>query len=303
MANANPVPNGPLVLPGPYANAPAANAPTANAPGANVPAANAPAGNAPTGHLGPHGYPLRFGVWEVYALRSSGQKIYSDDDTNLRHPVRFIEDNKAFHRRTLRASGHIKDNNKPLISIVNNLRTTPSTPPGQTGRNYQINLQAQNFNPPLGAYNRPYRMDHIRCRPNTFEFEFLYQNPQYGEPPLEFFQWRSAPLAVETRGLLSEIKGGRPAAAFHTGLPRPNILNPTPPSDSESKRRRGYVLVWANGPNRVLVLPNTQPPLGYTQAGEEIVASWAQPLDKDKSSRDRAEELLSNKKPLFYFQF
>ncbi|KAK3306142.1 uncharacterized protein B0T15DRAFT_534480 [Chaetomium strumarium] len=177
------------------------------------------------GAIGPYGYPLRFAVRELRALFASGLKIFADND--LAQPLRYIGEYEGGRRRILHTSAHKSDNSSPLVSIRENW-PAGSPPPLRHVETFTITVYNR-----LGVPPSIYGMDHIRCRPTTYEFSLPFQDPVTGALSVRTFQWRRAPVCHETRGIIPQ--GKRPGP--HTGQPRP------PEDTSDWDRRRGFVLV------------------------------------------------------------
>ncbi|EAQ90311.1 predicted protein [Chaetomium globosum CBS 148.51] len=279
----------------------------------------------PLGQPGPHGYPMRFGV-RLAGLK--GFKIYGADpkqpyryvELHTRRQILHesahkkdcspalvtvkenwpswslfpLDDESAtftitVHSNSKEANTDPDDNTTAEPEAAADSEASSPGPPNTEATNTEatnteiINTEAADMEAADAEASEPEAvdltidMDHTRCRPVTFQFTFPVPSPQAdGTTTLETFEWRRAPQACqETRGIRK-----RTLPPLETGDDRL-------PEEKFVYAPSGSVLVrLGEGSNRCA--PGRDRPLGFTRAGEEIVASYT-------ASRDY--------RAWYYFQF
>ncbi|KAH6845760.1 hypothetical protein B0I37DRAFT_417275 [Chaetomium sp. MPI-CAGE-AT-0009] len=250
----------------------------------------------PDSHLaqpGPHGYPMRFGV-RLAGLK--GFKIYGADP---KQPCRYVE--LHTRRQILHESAHRKDRSPALVTVNENWPSWSLFPLDDESATFTItvhnNAKQSTANPDSNSTPEPETaeteaaadltidMDHTRCRPVTFQFTLPVPSPHTDDSTtpattLETFEWRrAAPACQETRGI--RRKTLPPLETGDDRLPEEKFVYA--PSGSVLVRLGG-----GRGRGGGGCAPGRDRPLGFTRAGEEIVASYA-------SSRDY--------RAWYYFQF
>ncbi|KAL2145883.1 hypothetical protein VTI28DRAFT_5965 [Corynascus sepedonium] len=245
---------------------------------------------------GPHGYPMRFGV-RLAGLK--GFKIYGADP---KQPCHYVE--LHARRQILHESAHKRDKSRVLVTVQENWPSRSLFPLDDELATFTITVHgnkaaskldgngdgdgdgSENDNGNIGANSAAARdtvgqlevadqiidMDHVRCRPVTFQFQLAVptitttpkdtRNSDGANTTLETFKWRRAPPACqETRGIRKKT-----LPVLETGDERL-------PEERFVYAPSGSVLVRL-GPNGKRCAPGRDRPLGFTRAGEEIVASY-----------------------------
>lgn len=216
----------------------------------------------PLSQPGPHGFPMRF------AVRSAGPgglKVCGDD---YKQPVRFMRKrgSRSSQCIVLHEGAHKRDKSAPLVTVEKKQalkgRVTVQAGPvwlqsrPRGNRDFDLTLHTRGNATTLKLVHQGRR--------RRYRFALPGAGPAHGpstEP--EQFEWRRAPShCYEVRGIRKKAK-----PTIRTGDPRP-----------ASKKNKihtlavGFVLVRLGarrGP------AGDHRPLGYTEDGEEIVASYA----------------------------
>jgi hypothetical protein len=210
---------------------------------------------------GPHGYPTRF------AVRRAGHHGLKFCGADAKQPVRFIEKHDTGSlRQVLHKSGHKKDDSPRLVSVYKHrsfaqqhlaITIGPVTLRPRQPQNFMVILHRNNGNDQVLELNR------VKAttwnQPETYRFQLATPANHAGEA----FEWRDARF---TRPF--ETRGTRKAS-----LPVIKTGDQRPPEKKMGIITRGYVLVRLGGQRGAA---GKGRPLGFTEQGEEIVASYAQ---------------------------
>lgn len=210
--------------------------------------------------LGPHGYPLHFSVRRA---GRRGLKICGED---YKQGVHFLElfGGRNECRQVLHRSAHKKDESAPIVSVLK--------PRGSWAqRHVDILREPEHFKIDLHRPGRPADRIDMNCHkayPSIFQMIRSYRFQLIipgNNTTMEVFEWRDA------RGARSaEVRSIR-----KKGLPPVKTGDVRPPHKKVGFITKGYVLVRLTG--RRYTGPPAQRPLGFTEQGEEIVASYAVP--------------------------
>ncbi|AEO58472.1 hypothetical protein MYCTH_2036724, partial [Thermothelomyces thermophilus ATCC 42464] len=240
----------------------------------------------PLSEPGPHGYPKRFAV-RMAGLR--GFKIYGAD---RRRPCHYVE----LHARqqVLRGSGRRRDKSRALVTVQENWPSWSLFPLDDEPATFTVTIHHHHLIPDphhdggdddgglVRADETTIDVDHVRCRPVTFRFQLAVPTTpadatgsgsgggSTSRTTLETFEWRRAPPACwETRGIRKKT-----LPAMATGDERP-------PEEKFVCSPSGSVLVrlggggGGGGGGQRCAPGGRDRPMGFTRAGEEILASYA----------------------------
>jgi hypothetical protein len=245
---------------------------------------------------GPHGYPMRF------AVRLAGPKGFKIYGADPGEPIHYIECHSR--HQVLHETGHKKDKSPAQVSIHSNwpswsIRPVDTDVPAftitvhnndTTTNPSQDNANADNASNEAND-DQTINLEHTRCRPVTFQFQLPIPTSTTTDattdtttpPPVETFEWRRAPHAChETRSIRKRT------------LPLTETGDERPPEERFVYAPSGSILVRLNSPNKrasltssvVTTTPGTgtdrdqnRQPVGFTNEGEEIVASYTNSRD------------------------
>ncbi|KAM7214471.1 hypothetical protein V8F06_010165 [Rhypophila decipiens] len=211
---------------------------------------------------GPHELPLR---WILYTKSCKTLKI----GTSTEEPMHYIERHSFWRRRpwqVLHASAHKKDKAPALVATYKPKKSWFFRP-----RDFLIKFPTPGANG-LQHHDIEMKMSDRGLLLNTLDansYEFAMPT---ATGYTETFHWRKRDWGSHCEEVRAIRKADEPPV--HAGDPRP----PQQEGFHFSKPYSGWILVRVNGPGRKAPGggEGQQLPMGYTENGDEIVASYAE---------------------------